>query len=167
MVKTLILIRHGHRDNSVRTIDNGLSDKGREQAKYIKRFFTSRFQDADLKQGVWFASSPKLRCMETLLPTAKAFNRDVDAHPLLDEQMSKEPAGRLEERVQAFLKEWSKSDVGVTVASSHGDWLPLAMFHLTGLHFDPKKGSWFEIEWMAGRASLKWNVPTFKHFFAV
>ncbi len=165
MVKTLILIRHGHRDNSVRTIDNGLSDKGREHAKSIKRFFNARFQEPELKSGVWFASSPKIRCVETILPTAKALNREVDAHPLLDEQMGKEPPGRLEERVQAFLKEWNKSDVGVTVASSHGDWLPLAMFHLTGLHFDPKKGSWFEVESVSGRIALKWYVPTFKHFF--
>lgn len=165
MVKTLILIRHGHRDNSVRTLDNGLSDKGREHAKAIKRFFSSRFHEEELQSGVWFVSSPKLRCVETILPAAKALNREVDVHPLLDEQSSKEPPGRLEERVQAFLKEWSKSDVALTVASSHGDWLPLAMFNLVGLHFEPKKGSWFEVEWIGGKASLKWYLPTFKHFY--
>jgi|GEM_PF-567080 len=166
MVKTLILLRHGHRDNSVRTLDNGLSDKGREQAKSIKRFFTSRFHEEELKSGVWFVSSPKLRCVETLLPTAKALNRAVDAHPLLDEQSMKEGAGRLEERVQAFLKEWSRSDVGLTVASSHGDWLPVAYSQLLGFRSEPKKGSWCEVEWFSGRATLKWYIPTFKHFYS-
>ncbi len=153
MDKTLILVRHGHRDNSVRTLDNGLSDKGREQAKAIKRFFAARFPQEELKSGVWFVSSPKVRCIETLLPTAKAFNAEVDAHPLLDEQSSRERIDSLEARVQSFLKEWQKSDVSLTIASSHGDWLPLAMFILTGLHFDPKKGSWFEVDWLGGRAS--------------
>ena len=165
MVKTLILIRHGHRDTTVRALNNGLSEKGREQAKAIKRFFAARFDEEQLKSGVWFVSSPKLRCMETLLPTAKAFQREVDAHPLLDEQNTKETGAKLEERVQSFLKEWSRSEMAVTVVSSHGDWLPLAMFQLLGLHFDPKKGSWFEVEWSMGRASLKWLIPSLKHFY--
>jgi broad specificity phosphatase PhoE len=165
MVKTLILIRHGHRDNSVRSLDNGLSDKGREQAKAIKKFFSSRFGEEELKSGVWFVSSPKLRCVETILPAAKACQREVDAHPLLDEQSTKENGGGLEERVQTFLSEWKKSTVPLTVVSSHGDWLPAAMFRLVGLHFEPKKGSWFEIEWNSGAAALKWYIPTFKHFY--
>src|SRR4029079_6552406 len=90
MTKTLVLCRHGHRDNTKRELDNGLTDKGREQAKSIKRFFSERFSDEDLKKGVWFVSSPKLRCIETLQPTAKGLDRPVDAHPDLDEQSSRE-----------------------------------------------------------------------------
>src|SRR6185312_11499052 len=43
MTKTLVLCRHAHRDNSRRELDNGLTDKGREQAKNIRRFFGDRF----------------------------------------------------------------------------------------------------------------------------
>lgn len=163
MDKTLILVRHGHRDTTERALDNGLTDKGREQAKAIKKFFCSRFTAEDLKNGIWFVSSPKIRCIETIEPVAKAFGRQVDAHPLLDEQAWR--ADRVDFRVQNFLKEWQNSNIGLTIASSHGDWLPVAMFQLVGLHFEPKKGSWFEIEWTGGRASLKWYIPSFKHFY--
>ncbi|MGZ3722584.1 MAG: phosphoglycerate mutase family protein [Bdellovibrionales bacterium] len=165
MTKTLVLCRHAHRDNTKRELDNGLTDKGREQAKNIKRFFADRFQAEDLKRGLWFVSSPKLRCMETLLPTAKACDRPVDAHPDLDEQSSKEGTAGLETRVKRFLNEWSSSKVGITVLCSHGDWLPLATFQLLGTYHDFKKGSWLEIEWVSGKAYLKWYVPTFRPFY--
>lgn len=163
MDKTLILVRHGHRDTAERSLDNGLTDRGREQAKAIKKFFCARFTPEEAKNGIWFVSSPKIRCMETIEPAAKAFSRQVDAHPLLDEQAWR--ADRVDFRVQNFLKEWQNSNIGLTIASSHGDWLPVAMFQLVGLHFEPKKGSWFEIGWTAGRASLKWYIPSFKHFY--
>ena len=165
MTKTLVLCRHGHRDNSKRELDNGLTDKGREQAKSIKRFFGDRFSADDLKRGVWFVSSPKLRCIETLQPTAKGLERSVDAHPDLDEQNSREGLPGLENRVKRFLSEWSASKVGITVVSSHGDWLPLATHMLLGIEQDFKKGAWLEIEWVSGQAYLKWYVPSFKPFY--
>lgn len=166
MVKTLILIRHAHRDTSERALDNGLSGKGREQAKAVRRFFMSRFQPEDLKNGLWLVSSPKLRCVETVLPLAKALDRAVDSHPQLDEQGPKESFERMQERVQAFIHEWTRSPIPTAVVCSHGDWLPLALFHLLGLHLEPKKGSWMELEWSGGRANLKWYIPTFKHFYS-
>src|SRR5262245_33981006 len=71
MQKTLILIRHGHRDNSRRELDNGLTEKGQSQAKNIRRFFAERFSGDEIGKGLWLVSSPKVRCMETLQPTAK------------------------------------------------------------------------------------------------
>lgn len=165
MVKTLILIRHGHRDNSRRELDNGLDDKGREQAKAIKRFYTSRFSKDAEKNGLWLVSSPKIRCVETLAPIAKSIDRPVDIHPALDEQGGKESRGAFQSRIQSFLQEWTKSQAALTLVSSHGDWLPLAVQELLGLQVDPKKGSWFEVEWNSGSAALKWYIPTFKHFF--
>lgn len=165
MQKTLILIRHGHRDNSRREMDNGLDDKGREQAKAIKRFFTERFSKDDTGSGLWLVSSPKLRCVETLQPIAKALDRPVDVHPGLDEQNGRESGKGLEGRVQAFLKEWSDSKARLTVLCSHGDWLPLATVHLLGLQQDFKKGAWFEVEAIGLRGVLRWYIPSFKHFF--
>lgn len=165
MTKTLVLCRHAHRDNSRRELDNGLDDKGRDQAKNIRRFMSERFSANDFKDGLWFVSSPKVRCLETLAPSAKDFERPVDTHPDVDEAHAKESVMALEERVRRFLKEWSTSKVGFTVVCSHGDWLPLATMQLLGIHHEFKKGSWMELEWLAGRAYLKWYVPNFKHFY--
>lgn len=166
MNKTLVLVRHGHRDNTKRELDNGLTDKGKEQARNIKRYFSSRFSEEDLKTGLWFVSSPKVRCVETLQPLAKAFDRPVDIHPGLDEQNAREAGAAMEARVQTFLAEWKKSGVGVTVLSSHGDWIPVAASRLLGLSFEPKKGSWLEIALEGGSPALRSYIPTFKHFYS-
>lgn len=166
MAKTLVLIRHAHRDTTRRELDNGLDDKGRDQAKAIKRFFNSRFGSYDTQKGLWLVSSPKVRCVETLQPAAKSIQRTVDIHPGLDEQSGKEPSGAFEKRVEGFLSEWANSNMELTVLCSHGDWLPLAIRRLLpGVHFEPKKGAWFELEWESGLATLKWCIPSFKSFY--
>lgn len=166
MVKTLVLIRHAHRDTSARELDNGLDEKGREQAKCIKRFFADRFQKGEADAGLWLVSSPKLRCVETLNPLAKALEREVDVHPGLDEQSFKESSEVFEKRVATFLAEWAKSPAALTVLCSHGDWLPLATQRLMkGLNFDFRKGAWVELEWDTGVSTLKWCIPSFKTLY--
>lgn len=165
MQKSLILIRHGHRDNTRREVDNGLSDKGREQAKALKRFFTERFSKEDLAKGLWLVSSPKLRCVETLQPIAKAIDRPVDSHPGLDEQSGRETVKAFESRLEAFLKEWMESKTPLTVVCSHGDWLPMAAQKLLGIQPIFKKGGWLELESSGAGHGLRWYVPTFKYFF--
>jgi broad specificity phosphatase PhoE len=165
MQKTLILIRHAHRDNTQRELDNGLSEKGREQAKAIKRFFTERFSKDEVGKGLWLLSSPKLRCIETLQPIAKVMERQVDIHPNLDEQSSRESIKAFEARIQGFLHEWAESKMQLTILCSHGDWLPTAMAQLTGNHQDFKKGAWLELEAEGAFNALRWYIPTFKHFF--
>jgi broad specificity phosphatase PhoE len=165
MQKTLVLIRHAHRDNTQRELDNGLSEKGRDQAKAVKRFFTERFSKEEAGKGLWLVSSPKLRCVETLQPIAKGIERPVDIHPGLDEQGSRESIKAFEGRVQAFLHEWAESKMEITILCSHGDWLPAAALGLLGLHQEFKKGSWLELESDGSAPLLRWYVPTFKHFF--
>jgi broad specificity phosphatase PhoE len=165
MSKTLVLIRHGHRDNSRRELDNGLTEKGREQARLIRRFFNERFHDEDFKKGLWLVSSPKQRCQETLQPLAKSLERPLDIHPGLDEQGLREASGKFEERVLGFLREWATAGPPLTVLCSHGDWLPLAISRLLGMGVELKKGSWFELEEESGHAALRWYIPSFKHFF--
>jgi broad specificity phosphatase PhoE len=162
MSKTLVLIRHAHRDTTRRELDNGLDEKGREQAKALRQFFTRRFSSADFKTGLWLASSPKLRCLETLTPLAKACDRPVDAHPDLDEGGSKEGDKGLNLRVQRVLGEWTQSKMALSVLCSHGDWIPLAVHQLLGLDLPIKKGSWLELEWNGRQAELKWYVPSFR-----
>lgn len=164
MVKTLVMLRHAHRDTAQRELDNGLSERGREQAKAIRKFFTARFDSKDLGSGLWLVSSPKVRCVETVGPIAKMLNRPVDIHPDLGEQMASEEQKSLSTRVDSFLDEWRDSKAQMTVLCSHGDWLPVACFRLLGLELDIKKGSWLEIEADSGRIRLKWWIPTFKHF---
>lgn len=165
MNKTLILIRHAHRETIDRELDNGLSGKGRDQAKSLKRFFAGRFSHQEMKQGLWLVSSPKRRCLETLDPIARAVERRIDIHPGLDEQRAQESVASLTERVQRFLHDWSRHQVPLTVVCSHGDWLPHAAHHLLGVFQEVKKGSWLEIGWDSERAFLKWYVPHFRHFY--
>lgn len=165
MQKTLILIRHAHRDNTQRELDNGLSEKGREQAKAIKRFFTERFSKDELGKGLWLVSSPKVRCVETLQPIAKVIERPVDIHPGLDEQGARESIKAFDARLDGFLKEWSESKAALTILCSHGDWLPTATARLFGFHQEFKKGAWFELESDGSAHQIRWYIPTFKHFF--
>lgn len=162
MKKTLILVRHAHRDTSERDLDNGLSDKGREQAKAIRKFFASRFGPAELANGLWLVSSPKKRCQQTLDPIAKLAGSTLDIHPDLNEQKPKESAQEFDLRVQKFLNEWSKNKAGISVVCSHGDWLPIAIFQILGTSHEMKKGSWFELEWNSQKPNLKWYIPSFK-----
>jgi broad specificity phosphatase PhoE len=165
MIKTLILVRHGHRDNSRRDLDNGLDSKGKDQAKAIKRFYLERFATYDRRQGLWLVSSPKLRCHETLAPLAKSLECSVDAHPGLDEQGARESNLAFAGRVKAFLQEWKASAASLTVLSSHGDWLPLAIKELLGISLEFKKGSWTELEVHDSQPTLRWAIPTFKHVY--
>lgn len=165
MQKTLILIRHAHRDNTQRELDNALSEKGREQAKLIKRFFTERFSKDELGKGLWLVSSPKIRCVETLQPIAKVMERQVDVHPGLDEASARESIKAFETRIQSFLHEWQESKIPMTILCSHGDWLPTAVGQLMGIQQDFKKGAWLELETEGAFHAIRWYIPSFKHFF--
>ncbi|MGE4132635.1 MAG: phosphoglycerate mutase family protein [Bdellovibrionales bacterium] len=165
MPKTLILVRHAHRDNTDRAVDNGLSEKGKTQAKAIRRFYLDRFSAQENKAGIWLVTSPKIRCQETLAPLAKVLEKAVDLHPWLDEQAGKESVKAFEQRIEDFLAEWRASKMERTILCSHGDWLPLAIQKLLGLSVGLKKGSWVELEWSGTQASVLWWIPTFKHFY--
>jgi broad specificity phosphatase PhoE len=165
MDKTLVFIRHAHRDTAVRTNDNGLDQKGRDQAKSLRRFFFERFSEKDIKAGLWLVSSPKLRCQETLQPIAKELQRAIDIHPSLDEQNGKESAAQFSGRVSGFLKEWRENASPLTLVCSHGDWLPVASQLLTQGVYVCKKGSWHELVLSESGLELVWSVPSFKPFF--
>lgn len=165
MTKTLVLIRHAHRDTSNRELDNGLSDKGKDQAKDLRRFFSDRFDQAELKDGLWLVSSPKKRCLETLNPIAKLLDRTVDIHPGLDEASMRESTASFTSRIEQFLREWQQSKAALTLLCSHGDWLPMAVNHLLGIHQEFKKGGWLEVEWQGGSGRLSWYAPTLKYFY--
>ena len=78
-LKKLILVRHAHRDTDVRTRDNGLSDKGKDQVKKLIEFGCERLKNEE----VAFFTSPKKRCQETIGPVAKEFKKEV----IIDERL--------------------------------------------------------------------------------
>src|SRR4051812_31670871 len=127
MTKTLVLIRHAHRDTGDRARDNGLSDKGKDQARWLKKYFTSRFEHPE---GLWLVSSPKKRCLETLAPISSVGEYEIDVDPDLDEKAASETVEAFEQRIHRFLKEWTQTPQELTIVCSHGDWLPAAVVHL-------------------------------------
>jgi broad specificity phosphatase PhoE len=161
----LILVRHAHRDTSSREADNGLSEKGREQAKELVSVFKKRigkdslknsFKDALTGAKIVLLSSPKKRCIETLTPFSKKIEVNVTIDPSLDEQKPEETLGNFEKRITSFLKfvqdldqenkkKSKSSDLHIFICS-HGDWLPIALQKLVGVVIDMKKGGVAEVE---------------------
>ena len=135
-VKKLILVRHAHR---IKTLggagDDGISLKGQLQAKKIRR---------QLKK-LWPAgpfillSSPKRRCIETLMPLAEKWGLDIQINLLLGE------GGDTPRKIEAFIEWWQAEAALYVIACSHGDWIPKCVEKLTGARCEVRKGSWLEI----------------------
>ena len=137
--KRLILIRHAHRDKKLdRDTDNGLSLKGRKQARKLGFFFKEQF---GTRANPRFLSSPKRRCLETLAPISETMKPkgSVETDSRLDE------GDGLHERVAVFLKSWQNSRAVLTVACTHGDWIPEALRQICGGSIELEKGGWVEV----------------------
>jgi broad specificity phosphatase PhoE len=151
--KTLILIRHAHRDTSERDLDNGLSKKGMIQARNLAK----KFERLSVTEPVLLLSSPKLRCIQTLDPIAKLSQVPIEKNALLIEKDESERMSHLQARVDHFLNIWKKSKSPITLVCSHGDWLPLAFQGLLGIEAEFKKGSWAEISWNGFKPLLRFR----------
>ena len=136
--KILVLVRHAHRDTTVKQADNGLSDKGQKQALRINEELAAKFAG----EKACFLSSPKRRCIETLEPLAEEFGKKVKVDPLLDEEGPDETSSEFIARIKSFLDWWKNKAPKLTIACSHGDWLPEATGLLTGKEADFAKGGW-------------------------
>jgi broad specificity phosphatase PhoE len=134
-LRHLILVRHAHRDNSLRSEDNGLSELGQAQTLKLSQNLQSRF---DLSNCIW-DSSPKKRCIETIAPLAM---ERLQISELLDEQKSGESFADFDERISSYLTFWQKSLEPLRIACSHGDWIPEATLKLTGLRVDLGKSGY-------------------------
>jgi len=141
--KTLILVRHAHRETDAgRSRDNGLSDKGREQAKA----FRDEYLKAGFNEDALFFSSPKKRCVETLEPLAKKVGHSIEIDKLLDEQSDGESNFALTRRIELFIAWMEQTDAQTVVACSHGDWIPLFCDMATREPQDFRKGEWAAFE---------------------
>lgn len=152
--KVLILIRHAHRDTKTqgREIDNGLSSKGRKQAKAALKHFKRHFK----KSKPWVISSPKLRCVQTVEPIARYTKRKLEILPLLDEGADTAMKAR------EFLKLWQSAAPEVTVLCSHGDWIPDFLKVVTGGWIELDKGGWATLETENGRLALRWLLQNYE-----
>ena len=161
--KTLILIRHAHRDTHNRGSDNGLSPKGKQQAELIAKYFSrsSKFERAQKEETAW-VSSPKKRCLETLATVAKTLHQKVTPVELLSERAEDEMLQHFEHRIRDFCDWWITEAPALTVVCSHGDWILLAAEILTGGRVQTAKGSWCEIVIEEGsEPALRWLIQNF------
>ncbi len=133
MNKTLIIIRHAHRSKEPgREIDNGLSEKGQLQSLRVYKYFQEQFSDADPV----IASSPKKRCIETMLPFVNKDQSKIKTLTCLDE------GDPLELKIDQFIQWWNDVRSELTIICSHGDWIPLCIEHLINERIKLKKGGY-------------------------
>ncbi len=154
MTVTLYLIRHadaGNRKSWSGADDlRPLSAKGRRQAKSLAESFDSLIIGR-------LASSPFVRCVQTLEPLAAARRQDVSDEPDLAE-------GTPVERVEALLVRLADQP---TAACSHGDVIEALIPHLVlrGMRVEGDvgfaKGSVWELEADGGRFTCAryWPAP--------
>jgi broad specificity phosphatase PhoE len=138
----LVLIRHAHRDTTLRSRDNGLSEKGQKQARALARIFEERVAESASKIKLF--SSPKKRCIETMQPIAVVDDLKIEINPLLDEQRDGENDTQFRARVgefMSFVKKEFKGDDEWVLVCSHGDWLPLVLGDV-----QISKGCWAQVE---------------------
>lgn len=155
MPRKLIIVRHAHRDKPKplgRLADNGLSKKGKAQAKAVLAHFLKVQETRQVK----LISSPKVRCVETLAPLAKRLKTKIEIHPALDEQQPSQTEAAYQKSIKGFLEHWARGRQGVTVICSHGDWIPRALEIIVGGPIELKKGGWAEIEQEGHGLHLVW-----------
>ena len=138
MSKTIILIRHAHRDNSNRALDNGLSEKGYKQVEILKKWLPEKIKAFDAKSIVAL-SSPKKRCVETLTPVARRVLSPIEIWDELNEQSEDESQEKFWERIQHSIQKIHQRPEEVALVCSHGDYLPLFIFHLLGVNLELSK----------------------------
>ncbi len=156
--KTLIIIRHAHRDTSKGTAqNNGLSERGRRQVRHLFDFYFEQFPDFEKPK---LLSSPKKRCLETLDPLARKLERKLHGEALLDERKPSETLTQFKQRIRQFKKVWLKSSEELTLVCGHGDWIPLFLKDLLGAEISLKKGGWAQIE-VDEKPRLTWLIQSF------
>lgn len=148
-MKRLYLVRHAHRAVTDRSLDNGLTDKGREQSLRIRDWFAR----SGLPPPKILLTSPRTRCRETLEPLALALGTRLIVDAGLEEQREDESAAGLGARVLKWLEAWLASDSEMTIACSHGDWIPLLVGICSGKRMEISKGAIVGLEFSSSGPS--------------
>lgn len=145
----LLVVRHAHRDTTDRKLDNGLSSKGKAQAKKIKEYIDQHF----VVDRFSIFSSPKLRCIETVEPLG-----EPEAIDELDEMQRSETQADFENRVREFCRWWLTEGPEGLVICSHGDWIPVFLKLVSGEEASLKKGGLAEIRSDGKQLYLKYLI---------
>lgn len=141
MEKILVITRHGKRDTFDRSLDNGLNEKGQVQARQIAKLFQARFK----KIVPVILSSPKVRCVETVEPTAADYEVQLIADPRLDESHTSSSTKEFYSKLDSFIHWWKSKAPHLTLICSHGDVIPELFQRLVDRSYDLKKGGWATI----------------------
>ena len=152
--KTLIVVRHAHREKDMgREVDNGLSGKGRKQAERIRKLYQRRYDQS----APHILSSAKVRCVETVMPIANLTGAEVHTSDWLMEKDGIRPESEkaFRQRVLEFLEWWKRDAPELTVACSHGDWIPEFFVASVGAAIDLAKGGWAELGLKNGDPTLE------------
>lgn len=142
-----LYIRHAHRETYDRSLDNGLSEKGHQQAEQLVEVLE---QVPGLTRPKKILSSPKLRCLQTAEHLARWIGGEVIVEPLLDEQRPKEEAPAFFGRIAKFLVDHQKSSEVAFV--SHGDVLALMARFYGSPKDQVRKGDFFLVR--AGQVEI-------------
>lgn len=143
MKKTLILLRHAHRDITDREVDNGLSEKGLQQVDRLEKELLKEWGLKALRDFLFF-SSPKKRCVETILPLSRHSKKGLQIESRLDEQHHGETYKDFINRIHFALAELTHLD-GNLLLCSHGDWIPEATGLLMGQPVALRKAEWVSL----------------------
>jgi phosphohistidine phosphatase SixA len=154
--RKLIIVRHAHR-NKLRggEADNGLSAKGKAQARALAKFYIriiGKQRPAGKQEPVIF-SSAKRRCIETVEPLAKKQKTPIETLDSLNEAIN---GSELREKARVFHSFWTNRKEPLTLICAHGDWITAYLKLLFALELDLEKGGWIEIESREPKAS---NAP--------
>ncbi len=143
--KTLVLLRHAHRDRIPGEPNNGLSSKGWLQAADAANALAKKYALAIAEGQYTVLTSPLRRCQETAEVIAKSVGLEPKVNDLLKEYAPGEPIEELVARIKSFFTEWKRQKYMVLVACSHGDWIPEAIRLMADKDYDIRKGAFVEI----------------------
>lgn len=155
--KKLIIVRHAHR-NKLKggEADNGLSAKGKKQAKALAKLYSRIFG----RKKALIYTSPKVRCIETIQLIAKKIKVSLEILDSLNEAPeNSKGVTELKEKIRSFHSLWQESDAPLTLLCSHGDWIPAYLKQVLGIDLDLDKGGWIELEAKPQqKPELKWII---------
>ena len=139
----LILLRHAHRHMGFDYgDDNGISELGEKQANVLAKYFFKKFGETP---SVKLLSSPATRCVETLAPIANELDLTVEIEQDLFEQRSRETEHEFTLRLEQFINSWHYGKAQLTIAVTHGDWLPVCIYNLFSINFNYGNACWIEL----------------------
>lgn len=158
-MKTLIFVRHAHRDTSKgRELNNGLSAKGIKQREKLTSHYLRYFKN--IKPVLY--SSPSKRCIETLENISNETKSKTKILDDLSELQMEESSSHFRTRIEHLIDKCLLEKAPVVICCSHGDWIPEACDLLCGLSIDLSKSGWVEFDVKHKSVTLKNLIQKFE-----